>query len=358
VRPAAVLAILDARDRDDALVRLAALPHTTLGEVEAGRFAELPACATAPRELLPARSAITTPHTELADMFLVEPERGCSRQCTFCVMRGPSTGGMRLLPFEDVVDLVPAHARRVGLVGAAVTDHPALEELVARIVEGGRGVGISSLRADRLTPALLDRLARGGYRQITVASDGISERLRELLVRKIDAEDLSRAAELVRANDRLSGMKIYEMIGVPTEGDEDVAELVAFVKSLAKRTRVTLGISTFVAKRNTPLDGQPFVGVAVAQRRLAAIRKGLAGVARMRPQPPRWAHVEWLLAQTGPEGGHAARRAVEAGGSYRAWVQAFADLAPSPRALRYGDEEVLARRQGRAVRTRALPVVR
>jgi tRNA A37 methylthiotransferase MiaB len=356
--PMAVERILDARDRDDALAQLASLPHTILGEVEAGQFADLPTCATVARTLLPAKSAITTPHTELADMFLIEPERGCSRQCTFCVMRGPSTGGMRLVTSDTVVDAIPQHARRVGLVGAAVTDHPALEELVARIVDDGRGIGISSLRADRLTPTLLERLAKGGYRQITVASDGISERMRELLVRKIDADDLVRAAELVRADARLTGLKIYEMIGVPTEDDSDVAELVAFVKSLAKRCRITLGISTFVAKRNTPLDAQPFVGVAVAEARLAAIRKGLAGVARMRPQPPRWAHVEWLLAQAGPEGGHAALRAVERGGGYRAWVQAFTDLAPAPRPTRYGDEEVLARRQGRAARTRPLPVVR
>jgi len=355
--PAAVEQILDARDRDDALARIATLPHTVIGELAPGATIELPTCASAPRELLPAHSAITTPHTELADMFLVEPERGCSRQCTFCVMRGPSTGGMRILPIEIPLATIPAHARRVGLVGAAVTDHPHLEEMVARIVADGRGIGISSLRADRLTPALLARLAKGGYRQITVASDGISERIRELLVRKIDADDLSRAAELVRADPQLTGLKVYQMIGVPTEDDQDVGELVAFTRSLAKRCRVTLGISTFVAKRNTPLDGQPFVGVGVAEARLAAIRRGLAGAAQVRPQPPRWAHIEYLLAQAGADGGHAARRAVEQGGSYRAWVQAFAELAPTRRPVRFGDEDVLARRQGRAVRTRALPVV-
>ncbi|HNG94107.1 MAG TPA: hypothetical protein PLB32_14995, partial [Acidobacteriota bacterium] len=96
---------------------LSRLPHTAVGERTPGQFAPLPACATAPRELLPAYSAITTPHTELADMFLVEPERGCSRRCTFCVMRGASTGGMRLLPMERALSVVPQHARRVGLVG-------------------------------------------------------------------------------------------------------------------------------------------------------------------------------------------------------------------------------------------------
>lgn len=346
--PEAIRRIAASVDRDDALARLSSLPHTVLGEIERGRVPALPSCASAPHELLPAYSAITTPHTELADMFLIEPERGCSRRCTFCVMRGPSTGGMRILPAARPLSLIPAHVKRVGLVGAAVTDHPELEPMIAHIVESGRGIGVSSLRADRLSPALLDALARGGYRQITVASDGISERLRELLVRKIDATALLRAAELVGAHDRLRGLKVYQMIGVPTETSADVDELIGFVRELAKLTRITLGISTFVAKRNTPLDGQPFVGVAQAEARLAAIARGLRGAAVMRPQSPKWAHVEWLLARHGAEGGHAALAATQAGGSYRAWVRAFADLGPTTRDWVYGDEATLARRRGKA----------
>ncbi len=346
--PEAIRRIAAGVDRDDSLQRIGGLPNAALGEIEPGRIAPLPACATAPRELLPAYSAITTPNTELADMFLVEPERGCSRRCTFCVMRGPSTGGMRILDADVPLALIPDHAKRVGLVGAAVTDHPELEAMVNHIVEGGRGIGVSSLRADRLTPSLVDALGRGGYRQITVASDGISERLRGLLVRKIDADALRHAAELVRDSGRVRGLKVYQMIGVPTEGDEDVAELIAFVRELAKITRITLSISTLVAKRNTPLDGQPFVGVAAAEARLATIARGLRGKAQMRPASPKWAHVEWLLAHYGAEGGYAALAATQAGGSYRAWVRAFADIGPSTRALVFGDEAALARRRGKA----------
>ncbi len=350
--PEAIARIFGARDRDDALSRVEGLPHTILGEVEPGRMNPLPSCASAPRSLLPARSAITTPNTELADMFLVEPERGCSRRCTFCVMRGPGTGGMRLVPADEVLASIPGHARRVGLVGAAVTDHPELETLVAAIVEGGRGIGISSLRADRLTPELVDQLARGGYRQLTVASDGISERMRDVLMRKIDAKALRRAAELVQAHPDLRGLKVYEMIGVPTEDETDADELVEFIRELAAITRITLTFSTFVAKRNTPLDGHAFVGVEVAQARLQRIARGLAGVAELRPQSPKWAHVEWLLAYHGPEAGRAALRAVEQGGGYRAWVAAFADLGARTRPIVHGDEAALARRKGKAAHAR------
>ena len=190
------------------------MPHTILGEIEPGNVAELPACASAAQDLLPAYSQITTPHTELADMFLVEPERGCSRRCTFCVMRGPSTGGMRILPAARPLELIPPHAKRVGLVGAAVTDHPELESLGCASSRAAAAFGVSSLR--RSTHAEPARRARA--RRLPPDHGrirGISERMRTLLVRKIDETALVRAAELVRDNGRLRGLKIYQLIGVP-----------------------------------------------------------------------------------------------------------------------------------------------
>lgn len=351
--------VLAAPTREAGIEAAASLPYVLKGEVAPGVLEPLPlGLAKAGRDHLPARSAITTSHTELAEMFLVEPERGCSRRCTFCVMRGATTGGMRLLDIEEPLGHVPAHAKRVGLVGAAVTDHPHLEELVARIVDGGRGVGISSLRADRLTPGLLDRLARGGYRQITVASDGISERMRGALHRKIHADDLRRAAQLVAAQGSFRGLKVYQMIGAPGETDDDVDELIAFALELASLVRLTLTFSTFVAKRNTPLDGQPFLGVKAADARLDRIRRGLRGKVELRPQSPRWAHVEYLLAQGGPEGGHAALAAVRAGGTYRDWVRAFAEQPASTRPLVFGDEERRARRKGHAAGVDDRPALR
>nr|WP_255216618.1 B12-binding domain-containing radical SAM protein [Pseudenhygromyxa sp. WMMC2535] len=354
--PEAVATILDTPGRRQAIDAVARLPHTIRGEIEPGLFEPLPDMANAPREALPAYSAIVTPDTELSNMFLVEPERGCSRRCTFCVMRGATTGGMRLLDMALPLSLVPEYAPKVGLVGAAVTDHPQLEELVARIAEQGKGVGISSLRADRLTPTLLKNLAAGGYRTITVASDGISERMRLVLDRKIHERDLLRAAELIAAGG-FHRMKVYEMMGAPGETDEDADELVRFALELSKIVRLTLTFSTFVAKRNTPLDGRPFMGVKAAEARLDRIRRGLKGKVELRPQPPKWAYVEHLLAQRGPEVGHAAIAAVHAGASYRDWLQAIEPLPESGRALRFGDERRVALRKGFAAARGRLPVV-
>ncbi len=345
--PEAIERILAAGDRRGAIEAVAALPHCIAGEIEPGHFEDIPAMANAPADRLPARSAIVTPDTELSEMFLIEPERGCSRRCTFCVMRGATTGGMRLLDLETPLSLIPEHAKKVGLVGAAVTDHPQLEELVARIVERGKGIGISSLRADRLTPSLLHNLAAGGYRTITVASDGISERMRLALDRKISEAELLRAAELIAAAG-FHRMKVYEMMGAPGETDADADELVRFALELAKIVRLTLTFSTFVAKRNTPLDGQPFMGIKPAEARLARIKQGLKGKVELRPQPPKWAWVEYELAQRGPEVGHAAIEAVHAGARFADWVRALEKLEPSARTLRFGDEWLVARRRGKA----------
>ena len=113
-------------------------------------------------------------------MFLVEGERGCHRTCTFCVMRRSTNGGMRLVTPDRILSFVPEEAPRVGLVGAAISDHPELVGLLGRIVDSGRGVGISSLRADRVArkPDIARLLRAGGYKTLTVASDAAAARAR------------------------------------------------------------------------------------------------------------------------------------------------------------------------------------
>ncbi len=271
---------------------------------------------------LPARSQIVTPHTELRSMFLIEPERGCSRGCHYCVMRRTTNGGMRTVPPERVLELIPAHAKRVGLVGAAVTDHPQIVELLETLVRDGREVGISSLRAERLTPRLVQALRDGGAQALTVASDGPSQRLRDLVDRKHTEAQIVHAATLAKAAG-MKRLKVYNVVGLPTETDEDIDELVRFTAELSRVLPVALGVAPFAAKRNTPLDGAPFAGITVVEKRLERLRKGLRGRAEVRPTSARWAWVEYMLAQCGPEAGLAAYDAWKAGGAFVAWKKAF-----------------------------------
>jgi len=278
--------------------------------------------AKAADETLPAYSVIRTPHTELSDMHLVESERGCHRKCTFCVMRRSTNGGMRLADVDRILATIPEDATRVGLVGAAVSDHPRLLDIVGGIVDAGRECSLSSLRADRLSPELLEMLQRGGLRSITVASDGPSERLRKLLEKNIRAKHLLRAAELARDNQLK--LKVYMMVGVPEETPDDVDELIEFTRELASYTPISLGIAPFVAKRNTPLDRAPFAGIKEVEATLKQLRKGLQGVAEIRSTSARWAWIEYELAQGGFEMADAAIEVYNNGEGFSAWKRAIA----------------------------------
>jgi radical SAM superfamily enzyme YgiQ (UPF0313 family) len=290
----------------------------------------IPAIAAADNACLPARSQIITPNTELRSMFLTEAARGCSRGCTYCVMRRSTNGGMRVVPVDVVLAGIPDHAKRVGLVGAAVTDHPGIRDIVRGVVESGREVGISSLRADKLDDELVALLAQGGYRTLTVAFDGASQRLRDFLERKASEDNLRRSAELARDH-KLHTLKLYMMVGVPGETDDDIDELVAFMHELQGiHSRIALGIAPFVAKRNTPLDGEPFGGISEIDARLKRLRRALKGKVTIRPTSARWAWVEYMLAQGDHRAGLACMDAHLAGGTFADYKRAFKEHGCQP----------------------------
>ena len=157
----AIETIYRAPNRAAALEALAEHPNVFVPAHHGSQLAKIGACSDA---LLPAYSAIRTPHTELSNMFLIESERGCSRGCTYCVMRRSTNGGMRIVPKEVILEKIPADVKKVGLVGAAVSDHPKIIEIVSELAERGLQVGLSSLRPDRLKKSSSRRCAKRATR--------------------------------------------------------------------------------------------------------------------------------------------------------------------------------------------------
>ena len=286
----------------------------------------LPPVGQAEDASLPAHSAIRTPNTELSGMMLIEPERGCHRGCTFCVMRRSTNGGMRLVSPERVRDLVPDDAEKVGLVGAAVTDHPGIKSILRSLVDDrGKRVGISSLRADRLDDEFVGLLARGGYRSMTVALDAASVRLRDTIEKNLKDTHVRRAAELAKAHG-MRHLKLYVIVGLPGETYDDREELIAFARELSKILPLVLGVSPLIPKFHTPLADAPFMGEAEVQAALTQLKRGLAGRAEVRGPGAREAYVEYRLAQGGHAHAHAAIAAAKKGGKLGAWKKALADL--------------------------------
>jgi radical SAM superfamily enzyme YgiQ (UPF0313 family) len=316
---------MNAANKDAALEALAKHPNVF---VPRHHGSVLPGLGSAQDSCLPAKSVIMTPDTELSNMFLIEAERGCSRTCTYCVMRRSSHGGMRKVPKEVILDAIPADAKKVGLVGAAVSDHPQIIEIVDALAARGLGVGLSSLRPDRLKEPFVFALKRAGYRTLTTALDGASERLRDTIERRGKVPHYESLTEHARAAG-MQRVKLYLMVGLPGETEEDIDECAEFVGKLSRTLPIALGIAPFCAKRRTPLDGQAFAGIDVVQQRLKRLDRGLKGRADMRSTSAKWAWVEFVLAQGAEEEGLALWRAVQRGST-------FADYRKEFEALGYG----------------------
>lgn len=312
-----------ARGRAALLEQLADRPGFYIPSLHRGF---LPPIGQAPDEDLPAHSDIRTPDAELSDMMLIEPERGCHRGCTFCVMRRSTNGGMRLVPPEKLLALVPDDVERVGLVGAAVTDHPGIKEILRGLVdERKKRIGISSLRADRLDEEFVGLLYRGGYRSITVALDAASARLRDVIEKNIRDRHIEKTAVLAKGAG-MRHIKLYVIVGLPGETEEDREELVRLVLETRKTIPVVLGVSPFIPKFHTPLADTPFAGEKEVKSMLDTLKRSLRGRAEVRGPGAREAWVEYRLAQGGPEHAQAAVAAAHAGGSLGDWKRALRDL--------------------------------
>ncbi|HEY6878517.1 MAG TPA: radical SAM protein [Polyangiales bacterium] len=315
--------------RAERLRKLAEIPSCFVPSLHGD---QMPLGAKCSDVLLPARAVIRTPNTELRNMFLIEAERGCSRGCAYCVMRRSTNGGMRIVPMETILAHIPEDATKVGLVGAAVSDHPKICDIIETLADRGIETSLSSLRPDRLNERFIAALRKAGHTALTTASDGASQRLRDTINRKTREKNLINAAQLARDHG-MKRLKLYMMVGLPGELDEDIDELIQFGTDISKLIPLSLGIAPFVSKRNTPLDGLPFAGIQLVEQRLARLRRGSRGRFEVRATSARWAWVEYVLAQGGAAEGRALMQAVQAGGKFADYKRAFEAL-PSARKKR------------------------
>jgi radical SAM superfamily enzyme YgiQ (UPF0313 family) len=203
-------------------------------------------------------------------------------------------------------------------------------DILRALAARGAEVGLSSLRPDRLKEEMVEALKLAGYRTLTTALDGASERLRNLIERR------GREPHYVAAADRakrhgMDRLKLYLMLGLPTETDADIDECAAFVSELSKVLPVALGVAPFCAKRKTPLDGESFAGIDVVEDRIARLRSGLRGRADLRSPSARWAWVEYTLAQGDEQEGLALARAVRSGGRFADFRRELCDLGYATR---------------------------
>lgn len=277
---------------------------------------------------IPAHGVWTSPHSEFKNMALLETSRGCPRYCKFCVVRAPASP-MRSPELDRVVRALDQgifkDAERVGFVGAAVSDWPFIKGALRAAVERGKGVGISSLRADRMDDEFVELLHLGGYRTLTVASDAPSQRMRGKMMKGLRERHFLAVAELARTY-RMKQMKMYLILGLPEEEDRDLQELLDLCQRISTRVPLAITISPFVPKLHTPLADAPFESIPVMMKRLKTVQKALRRRVDVRFDSPRWAWIEYRLSQGGQATGLAAWRAFQAGGAFADYKRAFKQL--------------------------------
>ena len=257
-------------------------------------------------------AAVKTAQAEYGHMALLEVGKGCGRGCRFCLegqvyrpVRHRSVDALR----ETVERMAAAGERRIGLVGACVSDYPWLGDLLKIVEDNGMELSISSLRADSLSEGLVAALARGGHRTLTMAPEAGTERLRRAIRKSITDDQLMTACSLVRAHG-IPNLKTYFMIGQPTETMADVEAIPDLAERMLERLRVldprgrpfgrlTLSVSSFVPKPWTPFQWAPFDGANSLQAKLEVIKRGVRRFSNVRVlhENPREAALQALLAR-------------------------------------------------------------
>lgn len=250
-------------------------------------------------------STVITPEAAWPSIHMVEVVRSCPELCRFC-LASYLTLPFRTPSLED--GLIPAvekglaATRRLGLLGASVTQHPQFAELLqwleADRFEGTR-VSVSSVRAATVTPQLGRILAKRGCRSLTIAIESGSARLREVVNKKLATEEIVAAARHARQGG-LSGLKLYAMVGLPTEDNADVeatAELLLELKRATPGLRLSLGVSTFVPKAHTPFQWEGVRPEAEKRLKLLAKRLQPRGI-ELRPESYGWSLIQALLSRS------------------------------------------------------------
>ncbi|MGC8839193.1 MAG: B12-binding domain-containing radical SAM protein, partial [Anaerolineae bacterium] len=249
----------------------------------------------------PACTMVFSDRAEFGDLFLLEVARGCQHGCAFC-LAGYAARPVRYWDAEVLLERAREglrFRRGVGLVGSAVSDHPQMDRLVLALREMGARISVSSWRADALSEVLLRALAESGARTITLAPETGTERLRRRIGKGIPDAAFQRAAELAgRLGFRQ--IKLYFMVGLPDETEEDVAAIGTLSEAVGRWSglQVVASLSPFVPKAQTPLEREGVLQLEVLKRRLRWLVRDLArrGV-QVRAESAAWAQVQAALAR-------------------------------------------------------------
>ena len=238
----------------------------------------------------PPATSIFTPDTEFGSRFLIEVVRGCANLCRFC-WAGYNYLPVRAFPADRILELArqaSSHSNKAGLVSIALCDHPEIEQILTGLLDLGYSISPASLRLDDLTEPIVQLLRKSGERSITIAPETGSDRLRRVINKTVTNDDILAATELIFANE-IENLKLYYMIGLPTEQEADlvaIRDLTVHMRDVMLRHarprgrlgRIVGSVNPLIPKPGTAYQWLPMEDPAVTDAKGKRLRQLLAGL--------------------------------------------------------------------------------
>jgi radical SAM superfamily enzyme YgiQ (UPF0313 family) len=238
----------------------------------------------------PPATSIFTPDTEFGSRLLIEVVRGCANLCRFC-WAGYNYLPVRAFDADRILEIARTarpHATKAGLVSIALCDHPEIERIMTGLLDMGYSISPASLRLDDLTPSFIDLLRRSGEKSITIAPEAATDRLRRVINKTVTDDEIIHAAELIFGGG-MDNLKLYYMIGLPTEREEDlegIRDLTVRMREIMLkhgRSRGRLGrivgsVNPLIPKPGTAYQWLPMEDPAVTEAKAKRLRQMLSGI--------------------------------------------------------------------------------
>ncbi len=289
---------------------------------------ELPECIFTP---------ILSEESFFKNTFIIEIARGCSNRCGFCLASYLNLP-QRFVQYEKIIesiDLGFRHTNKIALLGALISSHPKFENICTYIYNKVQEnpdieLSVSSLRADAIEPNVIKTLVACGQKNTTIAIEAGSDRLRKVINKNLTEIQILKTVEIAKENG-LKGLKIYAMIGLPTETQEDLEEMLTLVnkiKQLHKGFGLSFSFSTFVPKPHTPFQWCAREDIKSLEKKQNFLKKEFhkLGV-KTNFSSAKWDYYQTLLSRGGKELSDYVVKIYELGGNIGAFKTAYKQVA-------------------------------